>query len=123
MEVPMTCGRQSKIPFRELERATDALRDGLADVIRLGGWSGCGVLRLCRFPDSGESVATHDKNGDNTKKAHSRLRYSEKGYLSDRGKSNVGLLALVVRKGSNFDPLLCGLSPPVSVGRLKARRY
>jgi hypothetical protein len=24
-----------------------------------------------------------------------------------------GLLALVVRKGSDFDPLLCGLSPPV----------
>ncbi len=24
-----------------------------------------------------------------------------------------GLLALVVRKGSNFEPLLCGLSPPV----------
>jgi hypothetical protein len=27
-----------------------------------------------------------------------------------------GLLALVVRKGSNFDPVLCGLSPPVSGG-------
>jgi hypothetical protein len=25
-----------------------------------------------------------------------------------------GLLALVVRKGSNFEPILCGLSPPVS---------
>jgi hypothetical protein len=25
-----------------------------------------------------------------------------------------GLLAVMVRKGSNFDPLLCGLSPPVS---------
>jgi hypothetical protein len=34
-----------------------------------------------------------------------------------------GLLALVVRKGSNFDPLLCGLSPPVSGGRLKAHMY
>jgi hypothetical protein len=34
-----------------------------------------------------------------------------------------GLLALVVRKGSNFDPLLCGLSPPVSKVRLLASIY
>ena len=27
-------------------------------------------------------------------------------------KSKVGLLALVVQKGSNFDRVLCGLSPP-----------
>src|SRR5580704_17670836 len=38
----------------------------------------------------------------------------EKGYLSHRGKSNVRLLALVVRKGSNFECVFCGLSPPVS---------
>ena len=36
---------------------------------------------------------------------------------------NGWLLALVVRKGSNFDPVLCGLSPPVSGGRLKAHMY
>jgi len=29
----------------------------------------------------------------------------------------------VVRKGSNFQPTLCGLSPPVSRGRLLARIY
>jgi hypothetical protein len=33
------------------------------------------------------------------------------------------LLALVVRKGSNLDPLLCGLSPLASRGRLKTRMY
>ena len=42
-----------KIPLRELERATDARRDGFRDVIRMGGWSGCGVLWRCRFPESG----------------------------------------------------------------------
>jgi hypothetical protein len=35
----------------------------------------------------------------------------------------VGLFAMVVRKGSNFDPLLCGLSPPVSAGRPLVLRY
>ena len=34
-----------------------------------------------------------------------------------------GLLALVVRKGSNCDPLLCGLSLPVSGGLSLARSY
>jgi hypothetical protein len=34
-----------------------------------------------------------------------------------------GLLALVVRKGSNSKPILCGLSPPVSKGRLLACIY
>jgi hypothetical protein len=34
-----------------------------------------------------------------------------------------GLLGRVVRKGSNFDPLLCGLSPPVSTVRLLACIY
>src|SRR5579864_3656610 len=30
-----------KVPFRELERSADALRDGLGDVIRLGSLLGC----------------------------------------------------------------------------------
>ena len=66
-----------KIPLRELERAADALRDGLGNVIRLGGLIRCGVLWRSRFPDSRECDATHDKKGSNTKKAHSSLRYSE----------------------------------------------
>jgi len=67
-------GESDKIPFRELERAADAFRDGLGNVILLGGFLGWGVLWLCRFPDSRESDATHDKKGSNTKKGHSSLR-------------------------------------------------
>src|SRR6266849_7382789 len=42
------------------------------------------------------------------------------GYTVQIMLTHYRLLALVVRKGSNFEPLLCGLSPPVSGGRLKA---
>jgi hypothetical protein len=34
-----------------------------------------------------------------------------------------GLLGRVVRKGSNFDPVLCDLSPPVSPGRKAVSQY
>jgi hypothetical protein len=49
--------RPIKIPFRELERAADAFRDGLGNVIRLGVL-GFRVLWRSRFPDSGQSDAT-----------------------------------------------------------------
>jgi hypothetical protein len=68
-------GQPEKVPFRELECAADALRDGLGNVIRLGGSLGCGVLWRCRFPDSGESDATHDKKGSNTKRLILASRY------------------------------------------------
>jgi hypothetical protein len=51
-----------------------------------------------------------------TKKAHSSLRH-RKRMLEPRREVDCAGSALVVWKGSNFDPLLCGLSPPVSGGR------
>jgi hypothetical protein len=70
------------------------------------------VLWRSRFPDSREGDATHDKQGSNTKKADSSLWYSGKRILEpQRGSRMCGLLVLVVRKGSNFEPILCGLSP------------
>ena len=101
-------------PLRELECAADALRDGLGDVIQLGSLLGCSVLCGCRFPDNRENDATHDKKDSNAGKAHAGLQHSQKGYLSDTGKSNVGFLGLVVQKGANFDRVLCGLSLPDS---------
>ena len=64
------------------------------DLAMSSGWVACLVAEFCarcRFPDNRGTDATRDKNGSNAGKAHSGLRYSQKGYLSDIGKSNVGL--------------------------------
>jgi hypothetical protein len=51
------------------------------------------------------------RRAETRKKAHSRLRHSEKEILEPQREVECAAFALVVRKGSNFDPLLCVLSP------------
>src|ERR1700676_1534310 len=79
-----------KIPFRELECAANAFRDGLGNVIRFGGFLGSGVLWRSRFPNSRESDATYDKKRGGTRKSHSILLDSEKHIRSSGEKSTRG---------------------------------
>ncbi len=51
------------------------------------------------------------RRAETQKEAHSSLRYSEKEILEPRREVECAAIALVVRKGSNFDPLLCVQSP------------
>jgi hypothetical protein len=98
----MTSARPRKFPFREMERAADAFCDGLGNVIRLGGLLGPRVLGRSRLPDRREGDTTHDKKSGDTKKSHSILRDSEKGYLSHRGKSNKQALSSGGSEGVEF---------------------
>jgi hypothetical protein len=56
-----------KIPFRKLERAADALRDGLRNVIRRGSFL---VAEVCGVPDvpTAERAMPHKMRGATTRK-------------------------------------------------------
>jgi hypothetical protein len=76
--------------------------------------SACLVSEFCGalgFPTADRAMPHHDKKGGDTKKAHSSLPCSEKKILEPQREVEFAALALVIRKGSNFDPLLCVLSP------------
>src|SRR5579864_114788 len=59
-------GNGKKIPFRELECAAYAFRDGLRNVI----WLGCSVLWRCGSGGSNKSDATGYKKHGSTKRSH-----------------------------------------------------
>jgi len=85
----------------------------------------CPKLHKVRFPPSGCGLGQDDRPRQPTPRRHHQPRPQVRlrGGLIRGGPTVFGLRPPVVRKGSNFEPILCGLSPLVFGGRSLACIY
>jgi len=106
----MAFARADKIPFRELESAADAFRDELGNVTGSECWVSefCGALG---FPTADRQMTHMIRRAETRKRLILASRVRRIKILEPQREVEFAALALVIRKGSNFDPLLCVLSP------------